>query len=270
MKDIREVETRAVTAHTTGTRSEWLAARLELLEAEKELTRRSDELARRRQELPWVRVDREYRFDTDEGSISLADLFRGRSQLLVYHFMFGPNYTAGCPSCSAIADGFNGIAVHLANHDVALSAVSRAPLAKLQTYKRRMGWTFPWASSFGSDFNFDFNVSFTQEQQRKGTIEYNFSRGGHPMDAKPVSETVGEGPVAEFAAMTGTDVATFTRERPGMSAFALESGVVYHAYSTYARGLDGLWGMYQWLDRAPKGRNETGIWWRRHDEYSKG
>ena len=157
-----------MTTHTTGTREEWLAARLELLEAEKELTRRSDELARRRQELPWVRIDKEYRFDTDEGSASLADLFRGRSQLLVYHFMFGPDYTAGCPSCSAIADGFNGIAVHLANHDVTLSAVSRAPLAKLQAYKQRMGWTFPWASSFGSDFNSDFNVSFTEEQQRDG------------------------------------------------------------------------------------------------------
>ena len=160
----------------TGTREEWLAARLELLEAEKELTRRSDELARRRQELPWVRIDKEYRFETDEGSASLADLFRGRSQLLVYHFMFGPDYTAGCPSCSAIADGFNGFAVHLANHDVTLWAVSRAPLAKLQAYKRRMGWTFPWASSFGSDFNSDFNVSFTEEQQREGGIEYNYRR----------------------------------------------------------------------------------------------
>ena len=157
-----------MTRHMTGTREEWLAARLELLEAEKEQTRRSDELARRRQELPWVRLDKEYRFETDEGSASLADLFRGRSQLLVYHFMFGPDYTAGCPSCSAIADGFDGFVVHLANHDVTLSAVSRAPLAKLQAYKRRMGWTFPWASSLGGDFNFDFNVSFTEAQQRAG------------------------------------------------------------------------------------------------------
>ncbi len=236
----------------TGTREEWLAARLELLEAEKELTRRSDELARRRQELPWVRVDKEYRFETDEGSASLADLFRGRSQLLVYHYMFGPDYTAGCATCSTIADGFDGFAVHLANHDVTLSAVSRAPLAKLQAYKRRMGWTFPWASSHGSDFNFDFNVSFTEEQQREGVIEYNYERGGHAMDATQVPE-----PVAQNAAMTGTDAATY--------------GVVYHTYSTYARGLDGLWGMYQWLDRAPKGRNEEtgGIWWRRHDEYDK-
>src|ERR1700758_4559091 len=171
-----------MTTRRTGTRKEWLAERLELLEAEKELTRRSDELARRRQALPWVRVDKEYRFETDEGSASLADLFTGRSQLLVYHFMFGPDYKAGCPSCSMIADGFNGFAVHLANHDVALWAVSRGPLAKLQEYKRRMGWTFPWASSFGDDFNFDFNVSITEEQQRKGDIEYNYERSGHVMD----------------------------------------------------------------------------------------
>jgi predicted dithiol-disulfide oxidoreductase (DUF899 family) len=248
----------------TGTREEWLAARLELLEAEKELTRRSDELARRRQELPWVRVDKEYRFETDEGSTSLADLFRGRSQLLVYHFMFGPDYTAGCPSCSAIADGYDGFVVHLANHDVTLCAVSRAPLAKLQAYKRRMGWTFPWASALGGDFNFDFNVSITDEQQRTGDIEYNYRRSGHAMLATPVPE-----PVAQFAAACGTDAAAYRRERPGMSAFVLEDGAVYHTYSTYARGLDGLWGMYQWLDRASKGRNETGVWWRRHDEYDK-
>ncbi len=255
------------TKHTTGTRKEWLAARMELLEAEKELTRRSDELARLRQELPWVRIDKEYRFETDEGSALLKDLFRGRSQLLVYHFMFGPDYTAGCPSCSAIADGFNGIAVHLANHDVMLGAVSRAPLAKLQAYKRRLGWTFPWASSHGSDFNADFNadfsVGFTEGQQREEGIEYNYRREGRWQLRGD------EGPVAEMAAMTGTDAATYTRERPGMSAFALEDGVVYHAYSTYARGLDGLWGMYQWLDRAPKGRNEAGVWWRRHDEYKR-
>ena len=171
------------------------------------------------------------------GSASLADLFRGRSQLLVYHFMFGPDYTAGCPSCSAIADGFDGFVVHLANHDVTLSAVSRAPLAKLQAYKRRMGWTFPWASSLGSDFNFDFSVWFTEEQQREGVVEYNYRRGGHAMDVTPVREAGGEGRVAELAAMAGTDVATYTRERPGMSAFALEGGVVYHAYSAYARGL---------------------------------
>src|SRR5207249_3794298 len=245
MKDTRRKERRAMTKHMTGTRKEWLAARLGLLEAEKELTRRSDELARRRQELPWVRIDKEYRFQTDEGSASLADLFRRRSQLLVYHFMFGPDYTAGCPHCSAIADGFDGFAVHLANHDVMLWAVSRAPLAKLQAYKRRMAWTFPWACSLG--------------------IDYNYRRGGHAMDATSVPE-----PDAELAATVGTDAATYTRERPGMSAFALEDGVVYHTYSAYARGLDGLWGVYQWLDRAPKGRNETGVWMRRHDEYNKG
>jgi len=252
--------------HKTGTRKEWLAARLELLEAEKELTRRGDEVARRRQELPWVRIDKKYRFETAEGSASLADLFRGRSQLLVYHFMFGPDYTAGCPACSAIADGFNGFAVHLANHDVMFWAVSRAPLAKLQAYERRMGWTFPWASSFGGDFNFDFSVGFTEEQQREGDIEYNYRR--EPPLAPIPSRSTPDG-AATFAAMTGTDMATYTRERPGMSAFVLEDGAVYHTYSAYARGLDGLWGMYQWLDRAPKGRNETGLWFRRHDEYDK-
>jgi predicted dithiol-disulfide oxidoreductase (DUF899 family) len=258
-------ETKTTIRHSTGAREEWLAARLELLDAEKELTRRSDDVARQRQELPWVRVDKEYRFETDKGNASLADLFRGRSQLLVYHYMFGPEYTAGCATCSTIADGFNGFAIHLANHDAMLWAVSRAPLAKLQAYKQRMGWTFPWASAHGNDFNFDFNVSFTEEQQREGTIEYNYERGGHAMDETNVPE-----PVAQNAAMTGTDVATYTRERPGMSAFVRENGVVYHTYSTYARGLDGLWGMYQWLDRAPMGRNEEGgIWWRRHDEYGK-
>jgi predicted dithiol-disulfide oxidoreductase (DUF899 family) len=254
--------------HMTGTREEWRLARLDLLEAEKELTQRSDELARRRQQLPWVRIDKAYRFDTDEGSASLADLFRGRSQLLVYHFMFGPDYKAGCPSCSSIADGFNGLAVHLANHDVMLWAVSRAPLAKLQGYKQRMGWTFPWASSSGSDFNSDFNIAFTEEQQRKGGIEYNYRRE-RAFEWRPGQEGGGEGAEAQFAAMCGTDAATYQRDRPGMSAFAREDGVVYHTYSAYARGLDGLWGMYQWLDRAPKGRNETGVWWRRHDEYDK-
>jgi len=249
------------TTQVIGTREEWLTARLELLEAEKEHTRRSDELAERRRQLPWVRIDKEYRFDTDEGSASLPDLFRGRSQLLVYHFMFGPDYKAGCPSCSSIADGFNGIAVHLANHDVTLGAVSRAPIAKLQAFKQRMGWTFPWASSFGGDFNADFAVGFTPEQQRTGGIEYNYRR-------EKAWQLRGDGGlVSEIAASTGTDAATYTRERPGVSAFVLEDGVVYHTYSSFARGLDGLWGMYQWLDRAPLGRNESGVWWRRHDEY---
>ncbi|CAM2156004.1 DUF899 domain-containing protein [Pararobbsia alpina] len=248
--------------HMTGTREAWLAQRLDLLEAEKELTRRSDEIARQRQSLPWVRVDKAYRFETEQGSATLADLFAGRSQLVVYHFMFGPDYRAGCPSCSSIADGFDGFVVHLANHDVTLTAVSRAPLAKLQVYKERMGWSFPWASSVGSDFNFDFNVSFTQEQQHEGTVEYNYQRGRHAMDMEPAPA-----PVVEFATSCGTDAPTYARDRPGMSTFVLEDGVVYHTYSTYARGLDGIWGMYQWLDRAPKGRNETGVWWRRHDEY---
>jgi predicted dithiol-disulfide oxidoreductase (DUF899 family) len=255
--------------HKVGSRQEWIAARKELLRAEKELTRRSDELARKRQELPWVKIDKEYQFETDQGKASLADLFRGRSQLLVYHFMFGPGYTAGCPSCSAIADGFNGIAVHLINHDLMFWAVSRAPLAKLQAYKKRMGWTFPWASSFGSDFNFDFNVSFTEEQQRKG-IEYNYRREPPSRErgqSPRLSRSAPEGP-AEFAAASGTDVDTYTRERPGISAFAIEDDVVYHTYSAYSRGLDSLWGMYQWLDRAPRGRNEGGeLWWRRRDEY---
>src|SRR5260221_7629821 len=252
--------------HPVVSREEWLRARIDLLEAEKALTRRSDELARRRQELPWVRIEKEYRFETDEGSASLADLFQGRSQLLVYHFMFGPDYTAGCPSCSAMADGFDGFVVHLANHDVTVAAVSRAPLAKLQEYKRRMGWTFPWASSFGGDFNFDFSVSFSEQQQRTGSIDYNY----RPMDVTPVLQAGGKGPVAELGAMTGVDAATYLRELPGVSAFVLEDGVVYHTYSAYERGGDGIWSIYQWLDRAPKGRNETGVWWRRHDEYSKG
>ena len=248
--------------HQVVSRDQWLSARLALLEREKELTRLSDEIARRREALPWVKVDKSYRFDTDEGAASLKDLFRGHSQLLVYHFMFGPDYAAGCPSCSMIADGFNGFAVHLAHHDVMLWAVSRAPLQKLQAHKRRMGWTFPWASSNGCDFNFDFLVSITEDQQRSGGVEYNYRRGDHPLTAAQVPE-----PVARFAASCGTDGRTYMRDRPGMSAFALEDGVVHHAYSTYARGLDGLWGAYQWLDRAPKGRSENGIWWRRRDEY---
>ncbi len=251
-----------MTDHKTGTRKEWLAARLELLEAEKALTRRSDELARQRQELPWVRIDKRYRFGTDEGPASLADLFQGRSQLLIYHFMFGPDYTAGCPSCSAIADGFNGSVVHLANHDVTLCAVSRAPLAKIQAYKRRMGWSFPFASSAGSDFNYDFQAAHTKEQWRSGAVEYNFREN----DLRPPAGE--EGSFNTWSeSIVGTDWETYRREGPGMSAFALEDGVVYHTYSAYARGLDGLWGMFQWLDRAPLGRNETGMWWRRHDEY---
>ncbi len=257
-----------MTRHATGTREEWLAARVELLEAEKELTRRGDELARRRRELPWVPIEKQYRFETEDGSASLADLFGGRSQLLVYHFMFGPDYGAGCPACSAIADGFDGVWVHLANHDVMLWAVSRAPLEKLQRYRRRMGWTFPWASSGGSDFNADFGAVLTEGEERAGVWDYNFRRSpksSPPEDARPVFEA--------WAATTGTDWETYTRERPGMSAFALQDGVVHYTYSAYPRGLDALWGMYQWLDRAPLGRNEARApgdplnWFRRHDEY---
>ena len=267
--DLSQKEDITVNDHTTGTREEWLAARLELLEAEKELTRRGDELARRRRELPWVRVDKQYQFDTDEGSASLADLFAGRSQLLVYHFMFGSDYNAGCPSCSAIADGFDGFVVHLANHDVTMCAVSRAPLEKIQAYQRRMGWSFPWASSSSSDFNCDFQAASTPDEQQSGTGEYNFRL----RDMRPSLQAGKAGPLAEWAATCGTDWPTYALEAPGMSAFALEDGVVYHTYSAYARGLDGLWGMYQWLDRAPRGRNETRApdaplnWYLRHDEY---
>ena len=252
-----------MTEHTVGTREEWLAARKELLAREKAHTRQGDELARQRRELPWVRVEKEYEFDADEGKKTLTQLFDGRRQLLVYHFMFGPEYEAGCPSCSSIADGFNGLHVHLANRaDVSFFAVSRAPLEKLQAYKERMGWTFPWASSFGSDFNYDFAASFTPQQLREGG-EYNFES----RDSAPLLEA-DSGPAAETAASTGTDMAEFLQELPGMSAFGLSDGVVYHTYSAYARGLDGLWGAYQWLDRAPLGRKEDPFKiWRRHDEY---
>jgi len=256
-----------MTTHVTGTRKEWLAARLDLLAAEKELTRRGDELAQRRQALPWVRVDKDYRLDTDKGSATLGDLFGGRSQLMVYHFMFGPDYKAGCPSCSAIADGFNGIFMHLQHHDVAFWAVSRAPLEKLQAYKTRMEWTFPWASSSASDFNADFNVWFSEEQQREG-VEYNYTR--EPKTEWRAGKAGSEGAEDQFAATCGVDRPTYHRERPGLSAFVREDGVIYHTYSAYARGVDGIWSMYAWLDRAPKGRNETGgLWWRRHDEYAR-
>ena len=259
-----------MTTHAIGTRDQWRQARLALLAAEKDLTTRSDALALRRHALPWVRIDKRYSFETEQGRMTLADLFAGRSQLMVYHFMFGPEYKAGCPSCSSIADGFNGIAVHLANHDTMLWAVSRSPLEKLAAYRQRLGWTFPCASSLGSDFNYDFNVSFVEEQQRGGDVEYNYRR------EPPMTGTTSEwtlrsdaNPVARIAASTGTDVPTYTRERPGVSTFVHEDGIVYHAYSTFARGLDALWGMYQWLDRAPKGRNETDVWWRRNDEYDE-
>ena len=222
--------------HMTATRDKWPEARLDLLAAEKDLTRRSDDVARLRQQMPWVRGDKNYTFDTEEGHKVLKDLFGGRSQLLVYHFMFGPEYKSGCPSCSSIADGFNGSAVHLENHDVALFVVSRAPLAKLRAFKQRMGWTFPWASSVRGEFNFDFNVSFTEEQQREGGGGYNYQRG-----SVRATTTIPE-ILIQHAAMTDADPAAYVRERPGLSAFVLEDGVVYQTYSTYARGLDGLWG----------------------------
>ena len=258
------------TTHRIGTREQWLAERVDLLEAEKELTRQSDAVALRRQALPWVRIDKTYRLETEQGSQSLEDLFGGRSQLLVYHFMFGTDYTAGCPSCSSIADGFNGIYVHLLNHDVAFTAISRAPLAKLLAYRQRMNWTFPWASSAGSDFNADFNVFFTQEQERQGTVEYNYRRQP-ALERPPGAQEGGQQPGALFAKMCGTDIPTFRQDRPGLSAFVLQDGAVYHAYSSYGRGLDAIWAVYAWLDRAPLGRNESGgVWWKRHDEYNKG
>jgi predicted dithiol-disulfide oxidoreductase (DUF899 family) len=253
-----------MTKHKIATREQWLTARLALLDAEKALTHQSDAIAQQRQDLPWVRVDKDYRFDTENGQAALKDLFRGRSQLLVYHFMFGPDFKAGCISCSSIADGFNGIAVHLANHDVMLWAVSRAPLERLLDFRVRMGWSFPWASSQSGDFNYDFNVSITEEQQRLGSGEYNYRRGGHAMTEANLPPVV-----VQNAAQSGAEPAAYVRERPGLSAFVLEDGVVYHTYSTYARGLDGLWGMYPWLDRAPKGRNEQGVWWRHHDRYQE-
>jgi predicted dithiol-disulfide oxidoreductase (DUF899 family) len=247
------------TPHRVATHEEWLKARIDLLGAEKELTRMSDELARKRRQLPWVRVEKDYRFATADGEESLGELFRGRSQLLVYHFMFGPDYKAGCPSCSSIADGFNGFWEHLAHHDVMFWAVSRAPIQKLLDYRERMGWSFPWASSFGSDFNFEYGVGLTERQQDQGYI-YNFQE-------KPPIPRDAEGVPAGHAAMCGVDLRTYLHELPGMSAFAMEDGAIYHTYSTYARGLDALWGMYPWLDRAPLGRNESGPWWKRRDEY---
>jgi predicted dithiol-disulfide oxidoreductase (DUF899 family) len=234
-----------MTEHRTGTPAEWLDARLELLKAEKELTRLSDDLARQRRELPWVRVEKDYRFDTEDGEATLTDLFHGRSQLIVYHFMYAPHWDEGCPSCSGLADGFDETHLHLQNHDVAFTAISRAPLEKLVAYRDRMGWSFPWVSSGPSDFNFDFNVSFTEESVAKGQ-SYN------------------------YRALDGwmLDPANLPFEGPGMSAFALDDGVVHHTYSAFARGCDVLWTMWQWLDRAPLGRNEGDTsWFRRHDEY---
>ena len=231
--------------HRTGTRDEWLDARLDLLKAEKDLTRLNDELTQRRLALPWVRIDKDYRFDTEDGPATLTDLFRGRSQLIVYHFMYAPHWDEGCPSCSGVADGFNQTHLHLQNHDVAFTAISRAPLDKLLAYRDRMEWSFPWASSAPSDFNFDFNVSFTEE-------------------------SIATGQTYNFRTLEGwqIDPANLPFEGPGMSAFALADGVVYHTYSAFSRGVDALWNMWQWLDRAPNGRNEGDVsWFRRHDKY---
>jgi predicted dithiol-disulfide oxidoreductase (DUF899 family) len=237
-----------MTEHTTGTHDEWRTARLELLQAEKELTHLTDDVARRRRELPWVRLGKGYRFDTQEGEATITDLFHGRSQLLVYHFMFDPGWDEGCPSCSGIADGFDTTYLHLLAHDVAFTAVSRAPLKKLLAYRDRMGWSFPWASSGGSDFNYDFHVTI---DSAVAPVEYNYR---------------------DQARLEEAEVAwrDWSGEQPGMSAFALEDGVVYHTYSAYARGLDALWPMWQWLDRAPLGRNEGDLsWFHRHDEYGR-
>jgi len=235
-----------MTDHKTGTREEWLAARLELLEAEKALTRRSDELARQRQELPWVRVEKDYRFATEDGDASLRDLFGGRSQLLVYHFMFDPDWDEGCPSCSAVTDGFAGSIPHFEHHDVAFVVVSRASLGKLVTYKRRMGWDVRWVSSSDNSFNYDFHVTADSEV---APVEYNYK---------------------DQARLEAENVAwrDWSGEQPGMSAFARDGDDVFHTYSAYSRGFDGLWTMWQWLDRAPLGRNEGDVsWFHRYDEY---
>ena len=245
-----------MTDHPIAGRAEWQAARDELLALEKEHTRMGDELARRRRELPWVRVEKEYRFDTDEGARTLAELFGGRSQLLVYHFMFGPRYEAGCPVCSSSADAVDGVLAHLHARDVTMLYVSRAPLETLQAYKRRMGWRFPWVSSAGSDFNFDFGVSYTDQQLREHM--------GPLLEGDPPPV------LRQLAEATGTDVAGYVSEGPGFTAFVRDGGAVYQTYSTSARGLEFLMAYYPMLDRAPKGRDEeTGapMWLRRHDEY---
>jgi predicted dithiol-disulfide oxidoreductase (DUF899 family) len=242
-----------MTKHTVGTREEWLGTRLELLEAEKELTRRSDELAERRRALPWVPIDTDYRFETKDGPASLADLFRGRSQLLVHHFMF-----PGCPSCSSMADGYEGFAIHLFHHDVAMVKVSRYPIDELTAYNERMGWSVPYVSSMGSDFNYDFGLAYTDDEVEAGNIRHdmnvNWDHSQTPADRYPAYEGI-------------PDPNEMPKDGQGMSAFVQENGVIYHTYSAYSRGSDALWGMFQWLDRAPLGRNESGRWYRLHDEY---
>lgn len=247
-----------MTEHRIGTREEWQAAREELLRREKEHTRMGDELARQRRELPWVPVTKEYRFDTEEGAQTLAELFDGRSQLLVYHFMFGPSYEAGCPVCSSSADAVNGVLPHLHARDATMLYVSQAPLARLQAYKRRLGWSFPWVSAANNEFNFDFGASHTEAEVREQI--------GPMLEGEPLPV------LRHLATETGTDVAGYLSEEPRFSAFALADGVVYHTYSTSARGSEFLMGYYPILDRAPKGRAEEGdsvFWIRRHDEYDQ-
>ena len=245
-----------MTDHQVVSREEWTARREDLLAREKEHTRIGDELARQRRELPWVRVEKEYRFDTDDGSRALADLFEGRSQLLVYHFMFGPSYQAGCPTCSSMADTIDGALPHLHARDVTMTYVSQAPLEKLQAYKRRMGWNMPWVSAAETDFNFDLGYSRTDEQTREAFA---------PMLEAGVPPGIEHG-----ASSSGTDATGYLTQGPGFSAFALDDGVVYQTYGTTARGLEFLMGYYGILDRAPKGRDEgdaSQFWIRRHDEY---
>jgi predicted dithiol-disulfide oxidoreductase (DUF899 family) len=242
--------------HEVVSREEWEVAREELLTREKEHTRLGDELARQRRELPWVRVEKEYRFDTDDGPRTLAELFDGRSQLLVYHFMFGPSYEAGCPTCSSMADTVDGALPHLHARDVTMTYVSQAPLEKLQSYKRRMGWNMPWISSAAGDFNFDLGYSRTEEQTREAIA--------------PMLEA-GAPPIVDHnAKSSGTDAAGYLSEGSGFSAFVLEDGTVYQTYGTTGRGVEFLMGYYGILDRAPKGRDEGDafqVWIRRHDEY---
>jgi predicted dithiol-disulfide oxidoreductase (DUF899 family) len=251
-------EGQTTTKHRIGTREEWAAAREELLAREKEHTRLGDELARQRRELPWVRVEKEYRLDTDDGPRTLAELFDGRSQLLIYHFMFGPRYQAGCPINSSIADAVDGLVPHLNAHDVTMLFVSQAPIEKLQTYQRRMGWAFPWASSANSEFNLDLGYS-TGEEATRAWVTQNLA------SLPPI--------VARNASASGTDTAGYLTESPGFTAFVLEDGVVYQTYATGWRGVEFLMGYYPILDRAPNGRDEDDgfqLWIRRHDEYDGG
>ena len=261
-----------MTDHKTGTREEWLVAREELLKAEKEYTRRGDELARQRRELPWAPIDKDYRFDTDDGKASVADLFRGRSQLVVYHFMFGPDYTAGCPACSATADSFNGVLPHMEARDVTMICVSRASLQKLLAFRQRMGWSFNWVSSHDSDFNFDFGVSVAERPHEAASLLMANEVSAFPLLSDQRFRDNLPPITAQNASATGTDVVGYLSEGHGISVFAREGNSLYHCYSSYARGTEFMMGYYLILDRTPKGRNENGpmgTWLRRHDEYGK-